>query len=79
MSKSIRDIAKKRGRPKTTGLGEGVLVRMHEPMLSRLDEWCEANGVASRPEGLRQLAERALAAESAAAKPRSRPAKAGKP
>jgi hypothetical protein len=69
MSRSIRDIAKKRGRPKTTGLGEGVLVRMHEPMLSRLDAWCEANGVASRPEGLRQLAERTLAAESAPAKP----------
>ena len=33
------DIPKKRGRPKTTGRGEGVLVRLHKHQIAALDEW----------------------------------------
>jgi hypothetical protein len=81
MPKSIRDIAKKRGRPKTTGLGEGVLVRLHDPLLSGLDEWrATQEGNPSRPEAIRRMIEivlsatqgtkRALKSKSPAAKPR---------
>jgi hypothetical protein len=59
MRKSILDIAKKgRGRPKTTGLGTGILVRMHE-QLAALDAWIEKQheGGLSRPEAIRRLVE----------------------
>jgi hypothetical protein len=73
MSKSIRDIAKKRGRPKTTGLGEGILVRMHKPFLTAIDEWRSKQGdKPSRAEALRRLAMQALAAESPAKPPRKK-------
>jgi len=59
MRKSIRDIAKKtRGRPKTTGLGTGVLVRMHD-QLDELDAWIAKQKEPSltRPEAIRRLVE----------------------
>jgi hypothetical protein len=46
MSGSIGDITKsKRGRKPTTGPGEGVLVRLHEPMIGALDTAAKAEGV----------------------------------
>lgn len=37
MSQSISASKKSRGRPKTTGAGEQVVVRLHDPMLSAID------------------------------------------
>jgi hypothetical protein len=55
MSRSIVDIAKsKRGRKPTTGLGEGVLVRLHEPMIGALDTAAKAEGV-GRVELIRRI------------------------
>jgi hypothetical protein len=66
---------KKPGPPRTTGPGEQVVVRLHQPMLGAIDEWRLAQeSEPTRAEALRRLAERGLAAESAAGKPR-RPAK----
>jgi hypothetical protein len=66
MVKSIRDISKKRetrGRKKTTGPGEPVLLRLHPPLLTDLDKWIGAqDGNLSRPEAIRRLVEEALAA-----------------
>jgi hypothetical protein len=76
MAKSIQVNPKKRGRPKTTGRGMLVGVRLHPPDLARLDEWAKLQeDQPSRPKALWRLAERALGAESVErAKPR-RPAK----
>jgi hypothetical protein len=60
MAKSIRDIAKKRvGRPKTTGLGTGILVRMHDGNLGALDTWIskQKESGLTRPEAIRRLVE----------------------
>jgi len=55
MTKSNSNIKKpKRGRPKTTGSGIALLVRMHEPRLSEIDDWIDDSGL-SRPEAIRQL------------------------
>jgi hypothetical protein len=63
MSKSIRDIPKtKRGRPKTTGQGAGIMVRAHDEFLSSLDAWItkqKEQGL-SRPEAIRRLVELGL-------------------
>ena len=61
MPKSIRDIVKKgRGRPKTTGLGTGILVRMHD-QLDALDAWIKKqDDEPSRPEAIRRLVELGL-------------------
>ena len=59
MGKSVRDIAKKgRGRPKSTGLGTGILVRMHV-QLDALDAWIarQDNPKPTRPEAIRRLVE----------------------
>ena len=66
MARSIRDIPKKgRGRPKTTGRGEGILVRLHDAQLSALDRWREQQGnEVSRPEAIRRLVELALKSKS---------------
>jgi hypothetical protein len=62
MAKSIRDIPKKRGRPRTTGRGEGILLRLHQPQLDALDAWIEhQDDSPSRPEAIRRLIEQALA------------------
>jgi hypothetical protein len=45
--------AKKVGRPRTTGPGEQVVVRLHQPMLDEIDEW---RGEMTRAEALRRLA-----------------------
>ena len=42
MDKSIEDIPKlKRGRKRTTGRGEGILLRVHAPLLKALDAYAE--------------------------------------
>jgi hypothetical protein len=71
---------KKVGRPRTTGPGEQVVVRLHEPLLSAIDGWCaDQLDAPTRAEALRRLAAHSLSAESAApAKPRRQPPKAGK-
>jgi hypothetical protein len=52
----------RRGRP-ATGVGLPVMVRMHEPLASRLDEWiAQQIERLSRPEAMRRLAALALAA-----------------
>lgn len=55
MTQSIRDIPKKRGRPKTTGRGEGVLVRLQEPDLPALDNWIsqQPDPKPTRPQAIR--------------------------
>jgi hypothetical protein len=65
MGKSIRDIAKKkRGRPKSTGLGTGILVRMHD-QLEALDAWRNRqDDKPSRPEAIRRLVEIGLRSKS---------------
>jgi hypothetical protein len=64
MGKSIRDTSKKRetrGRKKTTGPGEPVMLRLHPPLLTDLDDWIRAQSDnPSRPEAIRRLVERAL-------------------
>ena len=64
MAKSIRDtpIKKRRGRPKTTGRGAGIMVRLHREALKSLDGWSAAQDDApSRPEAIRRLVEIGLA------------------
>ncbi len=61
VAKSIRDIPKKRGRPKTTGRGSGILVRMHGDLAGRVDNWAAAQEDSpSRPEAIRRLVELGL-------------------
>lgn len=63
MGKSIRDISKKetRGRKKTTGPGEPVMLRLHPPLLTDLDVWIVGQDDSpSRPEAIRRLIEQAL-------------------
>jgi hypothetical protein len=63
MAKSIRDIPKKRGRgrPRTTGRGEAIMLRLHRPLLTNLDGWIESqDDKPSRPEAIRRLLERNL-------------------
>ena len=66
MKKSIIDIEKRgRGRPKTTGLGTGILVRMHD-QLDALDAWVlkQKEPGLSRPEAIRRLVELGLKAKT---------------
>jgi hypothetical protein len=65
MGKSIRDIEKKkRGRPRSTGLGTGILVRMHD-QLEALDAWIakQDDPKPTRPEAIRRLIEIGLKAK----------------
>jgi hypothetical protein len=62
MKTSIRVIPKKRGRPKTTGRGVLIGVRMQTDLLARLDAWMASTGAESRPEAMRQLLEHGLGA-----------------
>jgi hypothetical protein len=68
MAKSIRDISKKRetrGRKKTTGPGEPVLLRVHPPLLTGIDDWAKhQDDKPSRPEAIRRLVEKALGREA---------------
>jgi hypothetical protein len=63
MQKTSR--ANKGGRPRTTGSGLQIQVRMHAPQVALLDAYVARNGVIkrgapSRPEAIRRLIERAL-------------------
>ena len=61
MKQSIRDIPKKRGRPKKDGRGIGVMVRVHTEDAARLDAWIAAQDAkVSRPEAIRRLVDMAL-------------------
>lgn len=54
MAKSIRGTNKGRGRPKTTGSGVQVQVRLHDPELSAIDAWrSEQDPEPTRPEAIR--------------------------
>ena len=68
MSRSIRDIKKpkpKPGRPKTTGSGQPIIVRMHDQQIATLDAWIAALGEdVSRPEAIRRLVEVGLRTKS---------------
>ena len=63
MAKSIRASKKRgRGRPKTTGAGVQVVVRLHDPMLGSIDRWRSSQEDApTRAETMRRLVEQALA------------------
>jgi len=62
MAKSIRVNPKKRGRPKTTGRGQLIGIRLHKPLLAALDAWiADQESAPSRPEAVRRLIEHALA------------------
>ena len=66
MGKSIRDIAKRSvGRPRTTGPGTGILVKMHDRHLSAIDTWIakQKERDLSRPEAIRRLVELGLKAK----------------
>lgn len=62
MAKSIRDIAKRPGRPKTTGPGTGILVKMHDPQLDAIDAWSakQKDPGLTRPEAIRRLVDLGL-------------------
>ena len=64
MLKSIRGTKKYRGRgrPKTTGSGEQIQVRMQSPLLAALDAWIKDQPAPkpTRPDAIRQLLEIAL-------------------
>ena len=56
-------IPKKKRGPPPTGKGEPIMVRMHKPQLSRLDDWIAGQGDhPSRPEAIRRLLEQVLPA-----------------
>src|SRR6185295_3750096 len=60
MAKSIRVSTKRRGRPKTTGKGELIGVRILPPLLKKLDAWISGQiPRPSRPEKASELAARA--------------------
>jgi hypothetical protein len=65
MSGSIR----KRGRPKTTGSGEGVHLRLLPELLAPLDAWiaAQAEPRPTRPEAIRRLLTGALGRPAAGA------------
>ena len=65
MRKPVRGIkkakTKKTGRPKTTGSGRPVVVRMHDRQLAAIDEWIAASGeTISRPQAIRLLVDLGL-------------------
>ena len=50
----------KTGRPRSTGSGSAIMVRVHKPQLKAIDLWIADSGL-SRPEAIRQLVNFALA------------------
>src|SRR6202161_1091189 len=65
MAKSIRVSTKRRGRPKTTGKGELIGVRILPSLLKELDAWIGAQQTRpSRPEAIRRFVEQGLARSS---------------
>ena len=68
---------RKRGRPKTTGRGAGVLVRLHPDAMKSLDRWsAQQEDAPSRPEAIRRLVGMGLASMGPAATKTSRKAAA---
>jgi hypothetical protein len=67
MGKSIKDIKKKRGRPKSTGSGSPQLVRMHDHQIAAIDKWRREEDV-TRPEAIRRLVDAGLEATARKAK-----------
>jgi hypothetical protein len=64
MRKAIKSTPKKRGRPKTTGRGLSVNVRLHQPELAMIDEWAaRQDDRPKRPRALWRLAQIGLEAE----------------
>lgn len=63
MAKSIRVIKKSRGRPKTTGTGTLLGVRLQPEALAKVDAWAKKHEAPSRPEAIRRLVELGLAAK----------------
>lgn len=65
MVKLISAIAKRRGRPVTTGTGTTIGVRMLDDRIEALDRWISQRGEAdlSRPEAIRRLVEIGLASK----------------
>jgi hypothetical protein len=62
MPKSVRVNTKKRGRPKMTGKGELIGVRLLPPLLKKLDAWITGQVPRpSRPEAIRGFLKRGLA------------------
>jgi hypothetical protein len=60
MSKSkTKHNTKKAGRPKSTGAGAPMVVRMHDPQIKQIDRWIGDSAI-SRPEAIRQLVDWAL-------------------
>jgi hypothetical protein len=73
MSKAIRVTTKKkrRGRPKTTGKGAQIGMRWQKPALDAIDALRAAQeDEPERPEAIRRLVDRGLAAEGDAGKPK---------
>lgn len=61
MTPSIPDIPKSRGRPKSGGRKPGILVRVPEDELAKIDDWIERqDDKPSRPEAIRRLAAKGL-------------------
>jgi hypothetical protein len=82
MSKSIRDVMTPQTRKRPPEPGEPITVGLQRDLLGQLDgagsAWIKLQTPASsRPEAIRRLIERGLAAEPAPTKPR-RPAKKDK-
>ena len=55
-----RSTAARTGRPKTTGAGAPMVVRMHDPQIKAIDGWIGDSDI-TRPEAIRQLVTWALA------------------
>lgn len=64
MPKAITDNTKKRGRPKTTGIGTLIGVRLLDQPLAAVDDWrARQDDAPSRPEAIRRLVELGLKAK----------------
>jgi hypothetical protein len=75
MAKSIRGNKKRRGRPKTTGIGVQIGMRWHPPILDEIDAWASRQADSpSRPEAIRRLVELGLASGRPAARPSAKKA-----
>jgi hypothetical protein len=71
MTKAPIPKRKKPGPPRTTGPGEQVVVRLHNPLLGAIDNWRSTQtDEPTRAEAMRRLVERGLARELRAGKPR---------
>jgi hypothetical protein len=71
-NRARRHMPKNRGRPKTTGRGKGIMVRLLEPQMLALNDWIrEQPDTPSCPEAIRRLVGLGLA--KAPAKPRTDP------